>query len=346
MSASRKLAGLAATAVFAISAAAQPVADKEPKVVAGGETVRIQTYPGAVINLIQWILVEKGFCAAHQIRCELASLPSAPLGIQAALSGSIEIAVAGTDVAVQAAAGGAPIRIVGGLLPTPPFSLALRKDVADRSSGSPFPSNMKDVKGLKVGVAARGSSTEMQMRLLLSEAGMNPDADVTYVAVGAPAAMYTALAAKQIDAALGFEPVPTICEEGLVCKNIVDMRKGQGSKVGRAIAGATYVAAKSYIDKNPRVIDAFRQASAEAIEWAARPENFTQVAAVAAKNFTLGNLPDADGITARLLKNQVQTLKPGVDREGVKVYADYLLREKRIPREVAPASLVDPKAYR
>lgn len=320
---------------------AQPTTVKEPRVSAQDQPIRLQVYQGAIINLMQWVMVERGFCAAHGLKCELVSVPSAPLGIQAIVAGSLDIVISSADVVVQAVGGGAPVQFVGGLLPASPFALSMLNGAVQSSAN--YPSNVKAIKGLKIGVTARGAGPEAQMRLLLADAGMDPDKDVIYVAVGPPAQQYAAMAAKQVDGVMGFEPMPTICEKSSLCVNLVDLRKGQGPAIGRGGSGVTYVASKAFIQKNPLVVDAFRQASAEAIEWASKPENLPEVMAIAKRNFKLGDLPDADAVTERLVKNQVNSYHWQLNRDGIKAYSAHLAKEKSLTLD--PASFFYVKAY-
>lgn len=329
--------------VIAMSAAAQPSSVKEPPVMAGGKPIRLQVYPGAIINLMQWVMVEKGFCSAHKLSCELVSVPSAPLGLQALVAGSLDVVISSADVVAQAIVGGAPVQYVGGLLPAPPFALSMRSDVPGVNRTAPYPENVRSIKGMKIGVTARGAGPEVQMRLLLADVGMDPEKDVVFVAVGAPAAQYAALAAKQIDGVMGFEPLPTICDSSPLCSNLVDLRKGQGPVIGRGGAAVTYVAARSLIQNNPAVVDAFRQASAEAIEWSSKPENFGQVMDIVRKYFTLGNLPDAEAVTERLVKNQVASYHWVLNRDGMKAYVANLTKDK--PGAPDVSSMIYQKAY-
>ncbi len=333
----------AAGAMLALSAAAQPSTVKEPAVSADGKTIRLQVYPGAIINLMQWVMVDRGFCAAHKLSCELVSIPSAPLGLQALVAGSLDVVISSADVVAQAIIGGAPVQYVGGLLPAPPFALSMRSDVGAVNRTAPYPENVKSIRGMKIGVTARGAGPEVQMRLLLAEAGMDPDKDVVYVAVGSPSAQYAALAAKQIDGVMGFEPLPTICDSSSLCSNLVDLRKGQGPVIGRGGSAVTYVAARSLIQNNPAVVDAFRQASAEAIEWSSKPENFPQVMTIVRKYFTLGNLPDAEAVTERLVRNQVASYHWVLNRDGMKAYVANLTTDK--PGAPNLGSMIYQKAY-
>lgn len=339
------LVAAAIAVVHPIAGQAQPAGTSEPKINAEGRPIRLQVYAGGIINLIQWVMVEKGFCTSYGLKCELVAVPSAPLGIQAAVAGSLDIVVSSADVVVQAAAGGAPIQFVGGLLPAPPFALSMRSDVAGQARSLAYPDSIRALKGMKIGVTARGSGPETQMKLLLADAKMNPDTDVIFVAVGAPAAQVAALSAKQIDGVMSFEPVPTVCESSSMCFNLVDVRKGQGSSTGKSIASVNYAASRAFIEKNPVTVDAFRQASAAAIEWAAKPENLNDVFAVVKKHFTLGDLPDAAAITDRLVRNQVTSYHWKLDRAGVKTTFDYFGSMKPAMAGVNAESLVYKKAY-
>lgn len=337
----RKLVA-ATLCMLGAAALAQPSAVTEAPVKAGNQTIRLQTYPGAIINLMQWVMVDKGFCNKHELKCELISIPSAPLGIQALVAGSLDIVISSSDAVVQAGLGGAPVQFVGGLLPDPPFALSMRSGV-DKVDWTPYPENIQSLKGMKIGVTARGSGPENQMRLLLDEAGLDPEKDVIYVAVGSPSAQYAAMLAKQIDGIMGFEPLPTICEDSKLCRNLVDLRKGQGSIIGRGGSAVTYVTSKNVIEKSPALVDAFRQASAEAIEWSAKPENFAEVMAVAKKHFKLGDLPNADAVTERLVKNQVMTYHWKLPREGIKAYHASLAQGKS--NAASLESMIYAKAY-
>ena len=195
MSATLVLAGLSA-----IPASAQ---DK-----AAITTLRIQEYPGSIVSLHGWVLQDAGFCPTHHLTCVSTAIPSGPLGLQALATGSIEVSFASTDVIMQSASRGNDVQLVVGHSPNNIYQLDVRADIPLPNLAKGYPAVMKDLVGLKSGVTARGAATEIQMRALLAGAGLSPDA-VTYVAVGAPGTAYPSMMAKQIDAAVMFEPFHT-----------------------------------------------------------------------------------------------------------------------------------------
>src|SRR5262245_66417909 len=88
-----------------------------------GELVRIQDYPGTTGTMLLRVAMEKGFCAKHGIRCTMVNIPSGPLGIQALIAGSIEVAQPGMDGIIQANDKGADLIAVSGSVPNSVFMI-------------------------------------------------------------------------------------------------------------------------------------------------------------------------------------------------------------------------------
>jgi NitT/TauT family transport system substrate-binding protein len=317
-----------------------------PKTVAKGEVIRIQEYAGAIAQIVQWTVMDQGFCTTHGLKCEMVQIPSGPLGLQALAAGSLEIVLASTDVIMQAAARGNDVQLVVGHSPNNLYALLVRADVPLPHRAAGYPAVMQDIKGLRVGVTARGAATEIETRALLAGAGMNPDTDVTYVAVGSTATSYPTMVAKQIDAAMGFEPFQTLCKTQKTCVVGVDLSAGEGPPELRALNGGfeTYAATRKYIETHPVAIQAFVEAMVEATAWVQQPQNFEAVLAVVRRHFSLGDIPNAEAVLIELVKAQLPSYGTRIDRNAVKAFSDFLLHYKLIEQPVAPASFVYPKA--
>ena len=322
-----------------------PVQAQGDKILANNETIRIQEYPGAIASLHEWVLVDAGFCSAHRLKCESVTIPSGPIGLQALAAGSIQVSFASTDVIMQAASHGNDVQVIVGHSPNNIYELDVRADVPLPNKAAGYPAIMKDFVGLKIGCTARGAATEIQMRALLSGAGISPDA-VTYVAVGSPSTAYPTMMAKQIDAAVMFEPFRTLCITQKTCSIAVDLTKGEGPPELAALSGAfeTFAARREFITSNPIAVQAFIQAMSEGIDWMQKPENFEKVVAIARKHMSLGNIPNADAILVELVKEQVPTYGAKIDRKAVKAFSDFLMKNKLIDAPVDPASFVYEKA--
>lgn len=308
---------------FSFAALAQAPA----KVVAKGETVRIQVYPGTIGggHPILWAAIDKGFCTAHGLKCQLVEIPSGPLGLQALAAGSIEVATATVDVAMQAAARGNDIQLIAGIRPTLFFSVIAR----DRNAPKGYPAAIQGLKGKKIGVSGRGSGTEIQMRAILAGAGIKPE-DVTFVAVGGPATAYQTLQSGQVDAVINWSPIETVCKLTDTCIALLEQSKGEGPAETRALNGANneLSATRKLIESNPVMIDAFIQALNDSERWIKDPKNFDEVLAIAKKRFSMGGVPDPDQAIAILLREEIQQAGTTLDRKAVQSYATFLHKYK------------------
>ncbi|MGW4945402.1 ABC transporter substrate-binding protein [Actinoplanes sp. NPDC004185] len=68
----------------------------------------------------------------------------------------------------------------------------------------PYPAVLTQLRGKAVGVAARGASQELVLRSLLTRAGLDPDTDVRWVAIGGGAAAAAAFASGQVDVSMSY----------------------------------------------------------------------------------------------------------------------------------------------
>lgn len=293
------------------------------------DVLRTQVYPGSMVSLPVWVADDGGFCEKQGISCPASIIASGPLGMQALAASSIEVAFASTDVLMQGAAHGNDVQLIVGHSPNNIYMLSMRSDLD--LGGKSYPDVMKQFVGKTVGVSARGAATEIQMHALLIGAGLAPDS-VTYVAVGSPNTAYPAMVAKQIDAAVMWVPFNTLCQATKVCKIAVDMTEGQGPPSLKGLNGAfeTFIAERSYIASHRQSIDAFIRAISAADDWMKKPENFDKVRAIAAKHASMGDVPNADELLTALVKSQIPTYSPKIDRAAVKAFSIFLADNKII----------------
>lgn len=312
---------------------------------AAGQTLRIQEYPGSILNLPHWVMADGGFCAKQGIKCEMVPIPSGPVALQALAGGSLEVSWASTEVTMQSASRGNDVQIIAGNAPNNFFELNVRSDVPLPNKAAGYPAVMKDIAGLKIGVTARGSGVELFTRALLIGAGLSPDS-VTYVAVGSPATAYPTLIAKQIDAATMFQPFRALCAAQKTCVVAVDMPAGEGPPEIKALNGAfgTYIARRDYIKANPGNIAAFQRALTDAVAWLQDSSKFDEVMKIARKRMTLGDIPNAEAVSLQLVKGQIPKFGVKVDRAAVNAFSDFLMKNKLIEKPVSAATFVYEKA--
>lgn len=321
------------------------IAQTGPKIVANNQLLRIQTYPGTILNLPIWVAVDGGFCRAHGLRCEPTAIPSGPLALQALAAGSLEIMYASTEVITAAASRGNDVQVFVGHSPDNIYTLNISNKVSLPHLSAGYPAIMKDLKGTRIGVTARGAGTELWTRALLLGAGMTPD-DVTFVATGSPTTSYPTFVARQIDAAMMFEPFRTLCEIQKTCVVGVDLAAGEGPEELRILNGGfeVFAARRAFIEANGVAIDAFIQAMTETIAWMQDPANFDKLMTITRKYLTLGDIPDADATLVQLVKTDTPKFGVKINRKSIQGFSDFLMKYKLIDKPVSATTFVYSKA--
>ena len=312
----------------------------------GKPTVKFHSYGKIILHLPHWVMIEKGFCDKQGITCEPVTLTSAPLAQAASAAGSVDIAITTIDTTLRAISMGNDLQLVGGMWENNPYILVARSDLERPNGNAGYPKNMADLKGRKVGVTVRGSAAEMFARALLTSAGMSPDA-VTYVPVGPPGGAFAALAARQVDAAVTWDPAPAFCAASGACVPVVDMRNGEGPESFKALnsTGVFYQAQRRLVAEHPARIDAFNRASAEAIAWLKDPANFEEALALTKKNMVLGdNIPNHDKVYELMVKDGIAHFSSKMDPASVQAWHDFLLETKVLSKSLAVRDLIYTKS--
>src|SRR6266704_3782999 len=119
----------------------------------------------------------------------------------------------------------------------------------------------KDLKGLKVGVSAPGSSTHMILNHFISTGGLKPS-DISVIGVGLGATAIGALKRGQIDAVSNTDPIMTNLAQHGEVKIIADTRTLRGTEQvlgGPMPAGCLY-APVGFIRNNPNTVQALTNA--------------------------------------------------------------------------------------
>jgi NitT/TauT family transport system substrate-binding protein len=313
---------------FAIGVAVLwPVAGAAQAPRANGETLNIQTYAGTTGNMHAVIAARKGFCEKYNFRCELKTINSGILGLQALVGKTIDVAQTGTEITASTVAAGGDVAIVGISLPNNVVFLAARSDVSLPNRAKGYPAVMQDFKGLKIGVPARGAGAEVFAHAMLREAGLQPS-DVTFVAVGGPATAYTSLVVgRQVDAVVMFEPLKHVCLHTKACAMVVDMTVGEGPKEVRNMNGASVplVMRREMAAGNPALMAAFYAAMRDAAAWFNEPGNFEDLVKIYTPLISFGDLAGADELRRTWLKDAIATYSKDlkVDRAAVKATLDF-----------------------
>src|SRR5438046_1487357 len=105
----------------------------------------------------------------------------------------------------------------------PQISVGISSKLADKYK-SP-----KDLKGLKVGISAPGSSTNMVVNYLLAQGGLKPT-DVAIIGIGAGASVIAAVDQGRVDVVSQTDPAVTMLERDGKAKVIAETRTPEGTQ--------------------------------------------------------------------------------------------------------------------
>jgi NitT/TauT family transport system substrate-binding protein len=147
----------------------------------------------------------------------------------------------------------------------------------------------KDLKGLKVGVSAPGSSTNMVINYVLAQGGLKPT-DVAIIGVGQGATVIAAIDQGRVDVVSQTDPAVTMLEKEGKVKLIAETRTPEGTEklFGGPMPAASLYAPIEFVRKNPNTVQALTNATVRALKWMqeASPQ---QILAAVPEEYLLGN---------------------------------------------------------
>jgi NitT/TauT family transport system substrate-binding protein len=142
------------------------------------------------------------------------------------------------------------------------LAIGLRNDVAAKVKGP------ADIKGMKFGVTAPGSQTQMLVTNWAAKGGLRAS-DIVAVGVGAGASVVAAIENKSVEGISQADPALTILQEKNLIKIMVDTRtmKGNQELFGGAMPAACLYAQPALLTKTPNTAQALATAIVRADEW-------------------------------------------------------------------------------
>jgi NitT/TauT family transport system substrate-binding protein len=208
------------------------------------------------------IAQQRKYFADEGLEVEIAAFAGGSKALQSLMGGSSDVASGAYSNTLTMAAKGQRLKNFVVQVRYPALTIALSKRVADRYK-SPA-----DLKGMKIGVSAPGSSTHMVMAHLLGKGGLKSE-DVSIIGVGTSAAAVAAIEKGEIDAIINSDPVMTKLETDGAIKIIAETRTAKGTEelFGGPYPEAGLYATADFIAKNPNTIQALTNAIVRAELW-------------------------------------------------------------------------------
>jgi NitT/TauT family transport system substrate-binding protein len=208
------------------------------------------------------IAERNGYFKAEGLDVEIQDFPGGARALQALLGGSIDVVSGAYEHTITQQAKGQNIEalVLQGKYAGIVLGMQKAKAAAYKSPA--------DLKGMKIGVTAPGSSTNMFVNVLLAKAGLKPDA-VSIIGVGATAGAVAIVKRGEIDAVSNLDPVIAQLESDGTIVPVVDTRTAKGMQDvygGAYAAGCIYVPVE-FSKKYPNTAQAIVNAMVRALRF-------------------------------------------------------------------------------
>lgn len=281
------------------------------------ERIRIAVSNPNMPNLTVAIAQHKGFFKDENIDAEIIRM-NPNVSITALSTGDVDYCQLFGAV-VGGAIAGLPVRIVAGYLDNWPMTLIAQPEFK----------SLKELKGKTLGISSFGATPDVAARLMLKQAGIDPEKELKVLALGSDAARLTALKQRVVDLIVISPPADAQMEKqgyrilarayelfsfpylglGTHTKKIKD----KPEEIRRVI--------KSTIRANRFIRDNREEAVRTLIAWGKVEREFAY-----ASYDALRNLFNVDG---------------AVPEDGLKLVIEQTRRNAKVAREVAPHEVAD-----
>jgi NitT/TauT family transport system substrate-binding protein len=226
-----------------------------------------------------------GFFKDEGLDVEISDLSGGARALQALMGGSADVVTGSFDHTIQMQAKGQPITAVVQLGRFPGFVLAL---VGPKAAAYKGPA---DLKGMKIGVTAPGSSTHFMVLHMMAQAGLKAD-EAAFLGVGAGSTAVAAAKRGEIDALVSVDPVINLLDSENAIRIVADTRTMEGTK---AVYGGPYPAAvlylsPAYAQSHPKTVQALTNAFVRGLKWIAS-HSAEDIAKTMPPEYALGNMP-------------------------------------------------------
>ncbi len=216
----------------------------------------------ALYYLSLTIAERRGFFKEAGLDVEINDFQGGAKSLQALMGGSADVVAGAYEHTIRMQQRGQPI--IGFALIGRGMQLAigLRTDVAAKVKGP------ADIKGMKFGVTAPGSQTNMLVNYWAAKGGLKAT-DIVAIGVGAGASVVAAVEKGEVDGISQADPALTILQEKKLIKIMLDTRtmKGNQELFGGAFPAACLYAQPDLLKKTPNTAQALATGIVRANEW-------------------------------------------------------------------------------
>lgn len=293
-----------------------------PSVSIHAKEIKIGYYAGAVMTIPSWIAAAKGFYAEQGLQPILIPVASGPLMSSNTASGAIDIGYnSPSNVGLTREQGFNQSIVLGNMIM--PIVILARSNVKTPHLGK-YPEIFRDLKGLNIGSYGRGSDIENIMRVMVSDAGLNPNKDVTWIGVGPPPTGLPALQTGRVDVYGTTMPASEVAVAAGYGKIIVDMRKGEGPGDFRNSVYSVLLASSSRLKKEPDLFKKVIEAHKRTYCWLKDPKNLAEAERIIKSKMPVAGLSDQQ--YSNLVKNAIRLVTVKYPVSGLRGWNNVMVK--------------------
>ena len=248
----RKIVGIA---LFCAVATAQAQIEKRDIHIAVGGKVALYYLPLTITERL-------GYFKDEGLNVRISDFAGGTRSLEAVVGGSADVVAGSYEHTINMQSRKIPFQafVLSGA--SPQISVAISSKLAANYKGP------KDLKGLKVGVSAPGSSTNMVINVLIAKGGLKPT-DVSIIGIGAGANVVAAVDQGRVDVISQTDPAVTILEKDGKVKVIAETRTPEGTIAlfGGPMPAASLYSPIEFVKKNPNTVQALTNATVRALLW-------------------------------------------------------------------------------
>lgn len=263
-------------AAFALQSQAQAQIEKRDVHIAVGGKVALYYLPLTITERL-------GYFKDEGLNVRISDFAGGTRSLEAVVGGSADVVSGSYEHTINMQSRKIPFQAFVLSGSAPQITVAISSKLAAGYKGP------KDLKGLKVGVSAPGSSTNMVVNNLLAKGGLKPT-DVSIIGIGAGANVIAAVDQGRVDVISQTDPAVTILEKDGKVKVIAETRTPEGtvSLFGGPMPAASLYSPVEFVKKNPNTVQALTNAMVRALLWMqeASPQ---QILNTVPEEYTLGN---------------------------------------------------------
>lgn len=311
----------AAAAAFAGPALAQGAPEKSKIVLGVGGKALLYYLPLTIAE-------KKGYFKDEGLEVEINDFAGGARSLQALVGGSVDVVAGAYEHTIRMQAKSQDIRAVIELGRFPGIVIGVRKDLADKVK------TPADLKGLKIGVTAPGSSTALTVQYAMVRAGLKAT-DAALIGIGAGASAVAAVKQGQVDVISHLDPVIAKLEADGDIKVMISTRTEAGTRqiFGGANPAAVIYTRQDFIEKNPNATQRVVNAMKKALDFV-RTATPAEIAEIVPPEYHLGDKALYIAAVGALKESYSQTGVIGTD--GMTSMMDAL---KTLDPEIAGATV-------